>query len=103
MKANKEKTENPISIPEITLKYKIFLILAVIVAGTISTLTSKAQYKTKIDGEYFTHPFIQTFLMDLGEAMCFFAFLFQRSIWKEEYAQKKEQAKQSGLQMDMSP
>src|SRR3989338_4664343 len=59
------------------------LTLGMLIPGTINTLAKKAQNETLsigINGELapFVHPWFQTFVMYIGEALCFVAFLCMR-------------------------
>lgn len=68
------------------------LTLGMLIPGTINTLSKKAQNETLsigINGQLapFNHPWFQTFVMYIGEALCFLVFLFLRFYYRRREEQ----------------
>ncbi|KAK6621747.1 hypothetical protein RUM44_001554 [Polyplax serrata] len=60
-------------------RYRVFLVVLLVVTGSFNTLSTKWADRIKSkgsDGEvrYFTHPFFQTVIMFIGEILCLLAF-----------------------------
>jgi drug/metabolite transporter (DMT)-like permease len=68
----------------------LFFALGMLITGTINTLTRKIQNDTKakgVDGTIhpFRHPFFQTFVMFIGEALCLIPLFIQRRNQRRRY------------------
>ncbi|KAL4237585.1 hypothetical protein ACF0H5_002299 [Mactra antiquata] len=84
---------------------QIFLMLGMLVTGSINTLSKKAQNDCtvkgyKSDSHAFDHPWFQTWIMFIGECFCLFGLFIHRRRELEEY--KKQLRENEALMVQPS-
>ncbi|KAL4470183.1 hypothetical protein ABPG74_011794 [Tetrahymena malaccensis] len=78
------------------------LLVAQILCGLSSGLLYKQQQRSVVNGVEFNHPFMQTYLMFMGEALCYVLFLVYKKVYPQQYKKECEDAVQEGLKLNPS-
>ena len=90
-----------------TNMYIVYISISLVLFGAGNTLIYKYQDKQVVqaDGKRFIHPFMQTFMSFFGEFLCLLMFFFSTRMSQkavEEYARRKEEAEEQGLETKVS-
>ncbi|KAL4512016.1 hypothetical protein ABPG72_005018 [Tetrahymena utriculariae] len=77
------------------------LLLALLLISIASGLCFKQQQRSVVNGVQFNHPFMQSMLMFIGEALCFLWFIGYKKKYREQYAIDAQQAAEKGLKLEI--
>jgi len=64
--------------------YLWFLMLGMLLSGTSNTLFAKITDSTVVAGELYTHPFLQTLFMFIGEYLCFIVYFLKKKVVRQQ-------------------
>ena len=92
-------------ISSIVLNILIFLMLA---SSSVLGIMIKLMDSVEVNGETFEHPFVQSFIMFMGESLCIFVYLYQKYRIVQEYGSVMaspgmRKAVEEGMKTDINP
>ncbi|KAL4487872.1 hypothetical protein ABPG72_022732 [Tetrahymena utriculariae] len=81
--------------------FKVNMLLVILLFEGVATgIIFKQQQRSVVNGVQFNHPFMQTMLMFIGEALCYFIYMFQRKQYPKDYELELKIAKERGLNLN---
>ncbi|EAR88554.2 nucleotide-sugar transporter (macronuclear) [Tetrahymena thermophila SB210] len=83
--------------------FKVNLLLVILLFEGVGTgIIFKQQQRSIVNGVQFNHPFMQTMLMFIGEALCYLIYLLQKKYYPKDYELELKVAKERGLNLNPS-
>ncbi|EAS05605.1 nucleotide-sugar transporter (macronuclear) [Tetrahymena thermophila SB210] len=83
--------------------FKVNLLLVVLLFEGVGTgIIFKQQQRSVVNGVQFNHPFMQTMLMFIGEALCYLIYRLQKKYQAADFEHELKIAKEKGLNLNPS-